>query len=108
MADAESPPGSRLRRRDRDRWCDIFAGTDACVAPALDPVEAPSHPHHVARATFFINDGSPQPAPAPRFSRTPAARPRPTSRPGADAGALTDWGFSDDEVRHLQRQGVLA
>src|SRR5579864_3725379 len=64
--------------RTRAEWCAVFDGTDACVAPALDPVEAPSHPHHVARATFI--DG--QPAPAPRFSRTPSGPPGAAHHPG--------------------------
>jgi alpha-methylacyl-CoA racemase len=59
-----------FRTRTRDQWCEVFAGTDACVAPVLRPEEAPHHPHAVARRAFL--DGH-QPAPAPRFSRTPPA-----------------------------------
>lgn len=62
---------ARLRELPRDEWCRVFESLDACVAPALAPDEAPSHPHAVARGAF-VHDaaGSPQPAPAPRFSRT--------------------------------------
>ena len=53
----------------RDHWAEVFDGTDACVSPVLDMGEAKDHPHNVSRGTFF---GDPvQPAPGPRFSRTP-------------------------------------
>ena len=35
--------------------------------------EAPQHPHNRARGAFIELDGVAQPAPAPRFSRTPLA-----------------------------------
>lgn len=59
-------------RRSRDEWCAIFDGSDACVTPVLDLGEAPAHPHNRSRGTFVERDGMTQPAPAPRFSRTPA------------------------------------
>jgi alpha-methylacyl-CoA racemase len=61
--------------RSRAHWTSVFAGLDACVTPVLSPREAPDHPHNRARRTFVEVDGHPQPAPAPRFSRTPAAAP---------------------------------
>lgn len=61
--------------RTRDEWTALLEGTDACVAPVLDFTEAPHHPHLQARQTFVDIDGVTQPAPAPRFSRTPSARP---------------------------------
>ena len=91
-----------FRTRTRDEWCTVFDGTDACVAPVLDPVEAPSHPHHVARGTFI--DG--QPAPAPRFSRTPAGAPGAAQRAGEGAD-LADWGISDDDVSALRAAGAV-
>lgn len=57
--------------RTRDEWCALLEGTDACFAPVLDWNEAPRHPHNDARETFIDIDGVTQPAPAPRFSRTP-------------------------------------
>ena len=66
-----------FRSRTRAEWTAVFAGVDACVTPVLSPREAPSHPHNVARQTFLSVGGMVQPAPAPRFSRTPAAAPRP-------------------------------
>lgn len=61
--------------RTRDEWAEVFAETDACVTPVLTPWEASGHPHNIARGTFTTVAGHVQPAPAPRFSRTPAADP---------------------------------
>jgi alpha-methylacyl-CoA racemase len=78
----------------RDHWAAVFDGSDACVAPVLDLEEAPRHPHNLARGTFFTRGGGAQPAPSPRFSRTPAAEPTAAPRRGADgAAALADWGL---------------
>ncbi len=66
---------SRFATRTRDEWAEVFADRDACVAPVLDPLEAPAFPHSRERATFVEVGGRIQPAPAPRFSRTPAAPP---------------------------------
>jgi alpha-methylacyl-CoA racemase len=62
-----------LRTRTRDEWMARFEGSDACVAPVLEIEEAARHPQHVARSAFVTVDGVLQPAPAPRFSRTPGA-----------------------------------
>jgi alpha-methylacyl-CoA racemase len=61
--------------RPRDEWTEVFAESDACVTPVLTPWEAPGHPHNEARGTFTEVAGHIQPAPAPRFSRTPGANP---------------------------------
>jgi alpha-methylacyl-CoA racemase len=61
-----------LATRTRDEWAALLQDSDACAAPVLDWVEAPQHPHNVARGTFVDHDGIVQPAPAPRFSRTGA------------------------------------
>jgi alpha-methylacyl-CoA racemase len=61
--------------RTRDEWSEVFDGTDACVAPVLSLLEAPTHPHLVKRGTFVDVAGVTQPAPAPRFSRTVTALP---------------------------------
>ncbi|MGH3157002.1 MAG: CaiB/BaiF CoA transferase family protein, partial [Streptosporangiaceae bacterium] len=74
-------------RQTRDEWTATFSDSDACVAPVLTPSEAPYHPHTAARGTFLAGDGPVQPAPAPRFSRTPNAAPQPPPRPGADTTA---------------------
>jgi alpha-methylacyl-CoA racemase len=58
--------------KTRDEWCAIMDGTDICFAPVLSLTEAPKHPHNVLRGTFVEDGGIIQPAPAPRFSATPA------------------------------------
>jgi alpha-methylacyl-CoA racemase len=68
---------ARFAERTRAEWATVFGGLDACAAPVLTPAEAPEHPHNRARGTFVEVDGVVQPAPAPRFGRTPAASPRP-------------------------------
>ncbi|MHB2022202.1 MAG: CaiB/BaiF CoA transferase family protein [Mycobacteriales bacterium] len=82
-----------FRRRSRDEWCRLLEGEpDICFAPVLDLLEAPRHHHHVSRGTFVTEEGVLQPAPAPRFSRTPGAIQRPPARPGEHtAEVLSDW-----------------
>jgi alpha-methylacyl-CoA racemase len=93
--------------RTRDDWAAHFDGSDACVAPVLSLAEAPSHPHLRARGSFVEVDGVVQPAPAPRFSRTPAATPRPSPEPGADTDAvLAEAGFTAGEVAALRAAGT--
>ena len=62
-----------FKTKTRDEWCKIMEGTDICFAPVLTMKEAPLHPHMAARKTFVTRHGVTQPAPAPRFSRTPSA-----------------------------------
>jgi alpha-methylacyl-CoA racemase len=108
-------PGLRTRvaeviaTRTRDEWDALLLGTDACYAPVLGLTEAPGHPHHRARGTFVEVDGIVQAAPAPRFSATTPASPRPESRPGVDTrSVLTDAGFSAQEVDGLLAEGAVA
>ncbi|MGH3903434.1 MAG: CaiB/BaiF CoA transferase family protein [Pseudonocardiaceae bacterium] len=78
--------------RKRDEWVAVFEGRDACVAPVLAFHEVATHPHIAARGTLIELDEVPQAAPAPRFSRTPAGRPRPPREPGTDtAEVFADW-----------------
>lgn len=94
--------------RPRAEWQALFADSDACVAPVLDLDEAPRHPHNVARKTFVDVDGAPQPAPAPRFSRTEPEIGRAASSRGADGEAvLRERGFSDERIAELRRSGAL-
>jgi alpha-methylacyl-CoA racemase len=64
-----------FRSQTSAHWCAVFEGSDVCFGPVLTTAEAARHPHNVARNTFFESHGVLQPSPAPRFSRTPAARP---------------------------------
>lgn len=98
-----------FRTKTRDEWCAILEGTDVCFAPVLTMGEAPGHPHNVARETFVEADGVVQPAPSPRFSRTPGKIQKPPSAHGADTDAvLADWGFSADELAGLREAGAVA
>ncbi len=89
--------------KTRDEWCAALEGTDVCFGPVLSMSEAPKHPHNVARQTFVEVGGVTQPAPAPRFSRTPGEIQKAPSKDGADTEAvLKDWGFSADEIGKLK------
>jgi len=97
-----------FQTRTRDQWCEVMEGSDACFAPVLTPREAALHPHNAARSTFVEIAGVVQPAPAPRFSRSHTATPRPAPVIGGDADeALPDWGFSMDEIEALRASGAL-
>jgi alpha-methylacyl-CoA racemase len=98
-----------FKTKTRDEWCRIMEGSDICFAPVLSLTEAPNHPHNQHRQTFVAPDGVVQPAPAPRFSRTPGAIQRPPARPGEHtAEALRDWGFADAELQRLKDCGAIS
>jgi alpha-methylacyl-CoA racemase len=96
-----------FKQKTRDEWCEAFAGRDVCFAPVLSLTEAPSHPHHRARGTFMERDGLLQPAPAPRFSRTPGTveRRAPACGEGGSA-ALADWGFDEATIARFRAGGA--
>ena len=97
-----------FKGRTRDGWSEAFAGMDACFAPVLSLAEAAEHPHSVARNSYLNVDGILQPAPAPRFSRTPAQIQHPPSEPDANAEAsLAGWGLGAAEIERLHRLGIL-
>jgi alpha-methylacyl-CoA racemase len=97
-----------FKTRSRDQWCALLEGTDACFAPVLSMAEAPHHPHNVARGTFVEVDGVMQPAAAPRFSRTHAARPTPPEEVGADTrSVLRGWDIPKERIDALLASGVL-
>ncbi|GGT95735.1 MULTISPECIES: CaiB/BaiF CoA transferase family protein [Streptomyces] len=90
--DLRATVADRFRTRTRAEWTEVFAGTDACVAPVLSLREAPAHPHLAARSTFVEHGGLTQPAPAPRFSATPGAVRSGPALPGADTDEVArDW-----------------
>jgi alpha-methylacyl-CoA racemase len=97
-----------FKRRTRDEWAATFSGSDACVAPVLTAAEAPAHPHCAARGTFTTSGGLVQPAPAPRFSRTPNADPPPPPRPGEDTDeVLAGLGLSGERITALRAAGTV-
>ncbi len=98
-----------FKTKTRDEWTAVFDGTDACVVPVLSAWEAHLHPHNVARSTFIEVGGVVQPAPSPRFSRTPSGVSKPPSLPGGDTvSGLLEWGVSEDTVAKLRESGALS
>jgi len=96
-----------FRSKTRDEWCKVFEGSDACFAPVLGFSEARHHAHNVARKSFVTVAGVEQPAPAPRFSKTPAAvRHAPPERGEGGRQALADWGFTESDVERLKSLGL--
>jgi alpha-methylacyl-CoA racemase len=112
--DRSTWPATRARLKDifesrtRAQWCADLEMTDACFSPVLSPTEAPMHPHAVARHAFLEINGAPQPAPAPRFSRTPAEVAGPPTHVGDDTDtALAAWGFAPDEIAARRASGAI-
>lgn len=98
-----------FRTRSRDEWAALAAGTETCIAPVLSLDEAPRDPHLRARGTYATVDGIVQPAPAPRFSRTPGAIQGPPALPGQHTDeVLGDWGFTPAELAALRAAGAIA
>lgn len=71
-------------------WAEIFEPIDACTTGVYGLGTAQQHPHNVARQTFVEVDGVAQPAPAPRFGRTPSEI---REAPSAEE-ALAAWGVA--------------
>jgi len=96
-----------FKTRTRDEWCKVFEGSDACFAPVLSWAEARRDPHNRARKSFVSVKDVEQPAPAPRFSRTPGeVRRAPPERGEGARQALADWGFAPGEIETLQAKGL--
>ncbi len=101
-AESKAMIAARVAERTRDEWDDVFADSDACYAPVLEPSEAIRHPHNVARNTFIEIAGVEQPSPAPRFSRTSPSTPTPPAHAGQHTDpVLRRWGFTEVEIVHL-------
>jgi alpha-methylacyl-CoA racemase len=97
-----------FKTKTRDEWCQILEGTDACFAPVLSIAEAPSHRHARARRAYVEIEGVLQPAPAPRFSRTPGAARAAAAAAGDHTDeVLGECGFLPDEIASLRRAGAL-
>lgn len=98
-----------IRTRTRDAWCALAAGREVCIAPVLAPDEVADDPHLSARGTFQRNAGVWQPAPAPRFSRTPARLAQPPAAPGEHTlEGLLAWGIPESRIRKLADEGALS
>jgi alpha-methylacyl-CoA racemase len=97
-----------FKTKSRAEWTAIFEDVDACVTPVLSLDEAADHPHNRARNAYAVGDVM-QPAPAPRFSRTPGSIRNAPPVPGQDTReAMQDWGFEQSEIERLQEIGAVA
>ncbi len=95
--------------KTRDEWEAIMAGSDVCFAPVLEPTEAPDHPQAQARAAFVEVAGVVQPAPVPRFERTPSAVQGPPAHPGQHSTELLqELGYEEEAARALRASGAVA
>ena len=98
-----------FKTKTREEWCKVFEGSDACFAPVLSWSEARRDAHNVARKAYVEVAGVEQPAPAPRFSRTPAGvRRSPPERSEGGRAALADWGFDAQAIDRLRSLGLGA
>lgn len=96
-------------QRTLGQWCEALEGTDVCFAPVLSLEEAPTHPHNARRGTFTRIGGVVQPAPAPRFSRTPCPQPHPPPAAGRHTReVLAELGLDDRRIADLSARGVIA
>jgi alpha-methylacyl-CoA racemase len=89
-----------FRQKSRGEWCSLFEGSDVCFAPVLSIDESSLHPHMAERGVYIDQFGLRQPAPAPRFSRTPGAiRSAPPEIGEGGIEALRSWGVDwGDEI----------
>jgi alpha-methylacyl-CoA racemase len=97
-----------FRRRTRDDWNALLEGSDVCYAPVLTMAEVADHPHNSTRETFVTAHGVIQPAPAPRFSRTPGRIQGPPPTPGEHTDqVLKDWGLDSQAIAELRDAEVI-
>ncbi len=98
-----------MKSKTQAEWCALMEGTDVCFAPVLNFVDAPKHPANVARDVYIEVDGVTQPAPAPRFSRTPQSVKHGAHGVGEDTDEiLADMGFAEQEIAALHEAGTIA
>ncbi len=100
--------GDAIKEKTRSEWEELMEGTDVCFAPVLSMDEAYRHPHNKERSTFIEIAGVMQPAPAPRFSRTPASVSSPPPHAGQHTEeVLASLGLSNDEILELREQKII-
>lgn len=126
QSDREDWPSQRafftaaFASKSRDEWTRVFLGSDACVAPVLEPHEV----DHLGRSAVELAEGEaavPEqggaPEPAPRLSRTPArsaaetyarSPPEDLLQPGRHTReVLTEAGFSAAQIDALVKGRVV-
>jgi alpha-methylacyl-CoA racemase len=99
---------SIFAQKSQAQWCELMEGTDVCFAPVLNFMDAPNHPANIARNTYIEVDGLTQPAPAPRFSRTPSEVAHGTHAIGQDTDlVLQAMGFAETDIDGLRTNGAI-
>jgi alpha-methylacyl-CoA racemase len=97
-----------FRSRSREEWSTLAGDASLCLSPVQSFWDAPLNVHNRERGVYIEVDGVVQPAPAPRFSRTPATVQMPPPLPGEHtSSALLDWGFSEGEIVELSHANVI-
>jgi len=97
-----------MKTKTQAQWCELMEGTDVCFAPVMTFMDAPSHPANVARNTYIEVDGLTQPAPAPRFSRTPSRVEHGAHKVGQDTDQILQaMGFAQKDVTSLRDSGAI-
>jgi alpha-methylacyl-CoA racemase len=97
-----------IKQKTQAQWSEIMEGTDVCYAPVLNFLDAPKHPANIARNTYIEVDGVVQPAPAPRFGRTPSEVRHGGHDVGQDTGSvLAEMGFGEQELASLRSDGSI-
>lgn len=94
--------------KTRAEWEAIFAGTDACVTPVLDYVEAASHPANAERQALVQDGRWLHPQVAPRLaSQTLATHFEIATKGGDYAAILAEAGLADTEISQLIAAGAV-
>ena len=94
--------------KTRDDWEAVFAGTDACVTPVLDYVEAASHPVNAERYAVVTDRRWLHPQVAPRLATQPLPTHFDIATKGADyAAILAESGLSADDISQLIAAGAV-
>ena len=93
---------SIFRKKTRDDWCNIMEGKDVCFTPVLSIKEAYQHPHNKGRKLFLKRGEKIEPAPAPRFSRTPGKIKETKNISNTKAANdLSSWDISNDDIKNF-------
>lgn len=98
-----------FKQKTQQEWADLLTDTDACCTPVLSAEEAPFHAHNQSRENYLTIDDFVQPAPAPRFNRTPSEVLHGAHKAGADThSVLVNAGFSEEAISNLREQGAVS
>ena len=96
--------------RTREEWTAIFEGSDACVTPVLDYMEATEHPQNVARGGLTKQGAFIHPRTAPVFESNPhdddAFIPSVKGRDTKDI--LKECGYAEASILKFIKNNVIS